>query len=96
MFDLPVKTALQRRNATGFRKFLVELGFHMAQLSVYVKYLPSSGRLLSLGRSIKKMVPPGGLVQIVTITDRQWSNSVRYVNQNPVETEPKPEQLTIF
>lgn len=37
MFDLPVKTKQQRRQATQFRNFLVRDGFHMVQLSVYAR-----------------------------------------------------------
>ena len=36
MFDLPVLTAPQRREATRFRKFLLDRGFSMVQFSVYV------------------------------------------------------------
>ena len=34
MFDLPVKTKAERRNATQFRNFLVGDGYHMVQYSV--------------------------------------------------------------
>src|SRR5690348_18130879 len=36
-FDLPVKTKTQRRDATRFRNFLIQEGFDMIQLSVYVR-----------------------------------------------------------
>lgn len=40
MFDLPVGTKDERRRATKFRNNLLDLGFQMAQFSVYVQYFP--------------------------------------------------------
>ncbi len=34
MFDLPVGTKTERRQATGFRNSLLNLGFEMSQLEV--------------------------------------------------------------
>ena len=34
-FDLPTETALDRKNYTKFRKFLIKDGFIMLQYSVY-------------------------------------------------------------
>lgn len=34
-FDLPVKTKAEKREATKFRKFLINDGYHMLQYSVY-------------------------------------------------------------
>ena len=36
-FDLPVKTARDRREASQFRKFLLNDGYHMIQFSVYAR-----------------------------------------------------------
>ena len=36
-FDLPVKTKKQRREATRFRNFLLNDGYHMVQFSVYAR-----------------------------------------------------------
>lgn len=40
MFDLPVETKEQRREATRFRHDLLDWGFIMVQFSVYAKYWP--------------------------------------------------------
>nr|WP_245532354.1 CRISPR-associated endonuclease Cas2 [Corynebacterium caspium] len=96
MFDLPVKTVTQRRSATSFRKHLLKLGFFMTQLSVYVKYLPATGRSVSLVKSIKQALPTGGVVQILSITDKQWSKSIRFIQKTEVKTEEAPTQLAIF
>ena len=38
-FDLPVITPAERKTASGFRKFLLDQGFHMSQFSVYYRLL---------------------------------------------------------
>ena len=45
MFDLPVETKKQRREATRFRNDLLDWGFCMVQFSVYVKYWPTGGQV---------------------------------------------------
>ena len=43
-FDLPVLSPLQRKTATGFRKFLLDDGFQMMQFSVYIRPCVSFAR----------------------------------------------------
>ena len=38
MFDLPVVTKEQSREATKFREFLLDQGFEMSQFSVYARF----------------------------------------------------------
>ena len=38
MFDLPVLTKQERKDANRFRKFLLDQGFDMCQLSVYLRF----------------------------------------------------------
>ena len=38
MFDLPTDTAYERKQATKFRKFLLDAGFEMSQYSVYLRF----------------------------------------------------------
>ena len=42
MFDLPVETKAQRREATRFRKDLLKDGFTMHQFSVYIRHCASN------------------------------------------------------
>lgn len=37
MFDLPVRTASERKEAARFRKFLLNDGYYMLQYSIYVR-----------------------------------------------------------
>lgn len=96
MFDLPVLTAAQRRDATRFRHLLIDLGWQMAQLSVYVRYVPTGMSLVPEIRKLKERVPPQGLVEIVAITDRQWAKAIRFVNSEATNPSRPPDLLTLF
>lgn len=96
MFDLPVLTKVQRRDASNFRHFLLDRGFSMVQLSVYVKYWPTCGIDMVTIKSIKGALPPGGQVRVIPITDRQWSGGFRFQSATECPVEDEPEQLTIF
>lgn len=96
MFDLPVKTKLQRGLATGFRKLLIDLGWQMAQYSVYVRYVPTGMSIAPEVQRMKSGVPPQGKVEILAITDRQWAKAIRFINAEPVAPEKTPELLTLF
>ncbi|WP_076465243.1 CRISPR-associated endonuclease Cas2 [Actinomyces mediterranea] len=96
MFDLPVETKTQRREATRFRQSLLDWGFSMVQFSVYVKYWPTGGQDAATISAIKRWLPPGGQVRVLALTDRQWATGLRFDNAKPQSTEPKPEQLMIF
>lgn len=96
MFDLPVKTACQRREANGFRNLLKDLGYCMVQLSVYIKYVPVSGGNGARVNEIRSALPKDGQVQVTFLSDRQWSKAKRFVQQKSEVTESAPQQLMIF
>lgn len=96
MFDLPVGTKTQRRKATEFRNYLLDLGFWRAQYSVYAHYLPTSNATVNLVRAIKSALPPEGEVRIVTITDKQWSKGLRFSNRVETYSEDAPTLFTLF
>jgi len=96
MFDLPVKSKIQRKEAADFRNLLLDQGYEMAQFSVYARFSPSVHTLIPTLGAIKRQVPAGGEVRILTVSDHQWSKTLRYTNalENPVDDHPL--QLTIF
>ena len=73
MFDLPTETAENRRNYTKFRKYLIKSGFMMMQQSVYVRLALNQTNAKGMIDGVKKNKPPEGLVQILTITEKQYS-----------------------
>ena len=96
MFDLPVGTAKERKEATGFRNHLLDLGFEMSQFSVYLKYCASTERAEAAGERVRRQLPPGGKVDILTITDRQFAGMKRYYARSLEKNALQPDQLHLF
>ena len=96
MFDLPVGTQKERKQATGFRNDLLDLGFEMSQFSVYLKYCVSGEKADSVGGKIQKKLPPGGKVDILTITDKQFANMKRFYAKGQLKNDSEPKQLRLF
>lgn len=77
-FDLPTETANDRRNYRQFRKGLLKSGFFMMQESVYCRMVLNKTSEKTVVDSIYKMRPPEGLVQVLTVTEKQFAN-MRYI-----------------
>lgn len=78
MFDLPVMSKQQRREATKFRKLLVDMGYSMVQYSVYARYTPTQSGNRTTVEAVKRHLPAGGVVRILHVTDNQWSSAERF------------------
>lgn len=76
MFDLPVGTKAERKAASDFRNSLLDLGFEMAQFSIYYRIMGSKDVARRYMRSIEREVPENGSVNILTVTDKQYENMV--------------------
>lgn len=72
-FDLPTETAEDRRAYRRFRNGLVKNGFVMMQESVYCKLLLNSTAEQAVRAAIREIKPSSGIVQILTITEKQFS-----------------------
>ena len=96
MFDLPVVTKQERKEAATFRKNLLKSGFEMAQYSVYRKYCASTERAESVGAQVARMLPQGGKVDVLTVTDKQFSNMKRYSAKKLKKNDRSPVQLHLF
>ena len=77
-FDLPTETAQNRREYTRFRKFLIKSGFMMMQESVYCKIVLNATNQSFVIANIRKNKPPAGLVQVLCVTEKQFSK-IEYV-----------------
>ena len=96
MFDLPVGTKKERKQATGFRNKLLDAGLEMSQFSVYLKYCASAEKAEAASEKIQRDIPPGGKVDILTVTDKQFANMKRFYAKKPVKNVSKPDQLHLF
>ncbi len=77
-FDLPAETAKERKIYSKFRKLLINEGFIMLQESVYAKLALNNSIIGSTKEKIYKNKPPKGIVQMLTITEKQFSE-IEYV-----------------
>ncbi len=95
MFDLPVKEPDERSAATRFRHVLLDEGFDMAQFSVYYRVLSGKEAAEAMNRRITAATPENGLVQILTITDKQYG-AITTIRGKCYEPPKKIEQLSLF
>ena len=72
-FDLPTITTSNRRDYRKFRKHLLKNGFLMLQESVYCKLALNSTASDVVMENIRKNKPKAGLVQMMVITEKQFS-----------------------
>lgn len=72
-FDLPTETAEDRRNYRKFRNGLIKNGFIMMQESVYCKLLMNSTADQCVREAVRKIKPPKGLIQLLTVTEKQFA-----------------------
>jgi CRISPR-associated protein Cas2 len=96
MFDLPVGTKGERKAATGFRQFLLDEGFEMAQFSVYLRFAESKEAAEVYIERIRAALPRRGKVHIVTITDKQYGNAHIFAGRKRERQAGNPDQLVLF
>lgn len=96
MFDLPVMTKAERKAATSFRNSLLDLGFEMAQFSVYMRFYSSQGQVDTCCGNVEKAVPEGGRVNILTFTDKQYERIISFHGGTRAAGKPAPGQFELF
>lgn len=96
LFDLPVVTGAQRKEYTKFRKHLLKSGFIMMQESVYCKLALNSTVGNAIKNNIYKNKPPEGLVQILTVTEKQYAKMELVVGEVQSEILDSDERLVIL
>ena len=73
MFDLPTTTAVDMKCYRDFRKFLIKNGFMMMQESIYTKIVLNQGMASLIANKLRANKPVKGLVQMLVITEKQFS-----------------------
>lgn len=96
MFDLPVGTKAQNRAATKFRTFLLDQGFEKSQFSVYARFCNGREQFEAYMRRIEVNLPSRGDIHVLTFTDRQYENIVRFSGQRRKRPKKNPDQLALF
>jgi CRISPR-associated protein Cas2 len=96
MFDLPVTTREQARAATKFREFLLDEGFEKSQFSVYARFCNGKEQFETYMRRVESSLPDRGDGHILSFTDRQYENIVRFSGQRRRRQRKNPDQLALF
>lgn len=96
MFDLPIQTVDDRREYSKFRKHLIKNGFLMLQESVYCKITLNSGMTEAIIDNIRKNKPNAGLVQVLKITEKQYSRMECIVGKSESDVINSDERLIIL
>ncbi len=95
-FDLPVVTIENKREYIRFRKYLIKSGFIMMQESVYCKMVLNQTAVTNMVNNIRKNKPEKGLVQILTITEKQFSKIEFVTGEYESDVLQSDERLVIF
>lgn len=96
MFDLPVVLAEERKAANDFRHLLLNLGFEMSQLSVYMRFCTSPAQLETYCKHIEESLPPGGNVKIIQITDKQYERIINFRGKSRQEKNKMPDLFELL
>lgn len=95
-FDLPTLTSIDRRNYSQFRKFLINEGFIMMQESVYSKITLNSTVSGLIKDKVRKNKPPKGLIQMLIITEKQYSKIEFIIGKGQSTIEDSSNRLVIL
>lgn len=77
-FDLPTETPEDKRNYRRFRSFLIKNGYIMLQESVYAKLALNKTVVKSSIEALRNNKPNCGDIQVLTITENQFSR-IEYI-----------------
>lgn len=96
LFDLPVTSSENIRQYTRFRKYLVKSGFLMMQESVYCKLALNATVAESIIASLRKNKPTSGLVQVLSMTEKQFQKIEFIVGESKHQVLDNDERLVVL
>jgi CRISPR-associated protein Cas2 len=96
LFDLPVLTKVERKQATQFRNFLVKDGFYMVQFSVYARICNGLDSVETHERRIANNAPDSGSVRILTTTEKQYENMKIILGNTSADVRPTQLELPLI
>lgn len=95
-FDLPRNTPEERRQATLYRKRLVELGFSMIQYSLYEREVRQSSTKDRLIRLLRCDLPDTGQITIYLLTDEIHDSQITLLGTNAVNMTSRNPRLIVI
>jgi len=95
-FDLPVSTSTDRHEYSAFHRYLIKNGFMMLQESVYCKLALNASAVQAIIANLYKHKPGDGLVQVLTVTEKQYSRKEYILGEYESEIIDTDERLIIL
>lgn len=92
-FDLPTETSKNRLDYTHFHKFLIKNGFIMMQKSVYSKLVINNVTSAAVKAKISKNLPPTGIIELLEVTENQFSRIEYLIGEKQSVIEESMERL---
>ncbi|WP_018922789.1 CRISPR-associated endonuclease Cas2 [Salsuginibacillus kocurii] len=96
-FDLPTKTAKNKKDYLHFRKYLLNDGYDMLQWSVYSRICNNHEMVQKRLTQVKKNLPAKGSVRALPVTEKQYANMKILLGEKTTNEEfLEVNQLTLF
>ena len=96
LFDLPMNTSAQVREYNQFRKYLIRNGFMMMQKSVYCKLALNLTAVNAIVENLRRNHPDEGLVQVLTLTEKQFSKIEFIVGESYSEVLDSDQKMVVL
>ena len=96
MFDMPTLTLQDKKEYRLFRKYLISHGYLMMQRSIYVKLVLNQTNAAATMKGLEKHKPHTGIVQVLTITEKQFSRMELLVGSVTSEVVDTTERMIIL
>lgn len=95
-FDLPTESLENKREYRKFHKLLIKNGFLMLQKSVYCRMLLTPSAEKAVVDVLRKNRPSDGIVQVMTVTEKQFSEMEYITGEYHSEIISSDERLVIL
>ena len=95
-FDLTINTSENKLAYVKFRKFLLKKVFMMLQESVYCKLALNGTAVKAIVDNVHKNKPEEGLVQLLSVTEKQYAKMDIIVGNIKSEVLDSDERLVIL
>ena len=95
-FDLPTETVENKREYRKFHKLLISNGFLMLQESVYCRMLLNATAGNSVLNVIRKNRPSDGIVQVLTVTEKQFAGMEFITGEHHSEVIDSDERMIVL
>jgi len=96
LFDLPVGTKKERRDASRFREFLKDDGYMMLQFSVYARVCRGEEAVDKHVGRVTKRLPGKGSVRALQVTDKQYARMKLLLGEAGKNEKAAPQQMVLL